>query len=106
MNTTKQIPSEPRKYCNNCYITKGARTCNECKEYVCINNYCGVFYQKNVEQFYTICRKCNNSINNKLHRIQINESDIINVKRIDNDLQNLHKLSEMREMIEKMSSKH
>jgi hypothetical protein len=65
-----------------------------------------VFYQKSVEQFYTICRKCNNSINNKLHKIKINESDIINVKRIDNDLQNLHKLSEMREMIEKMSSKH
>lgn len=106
MQTTKQVQSEPRMNCNNCYITKGTRICNECDDHVCNNNYCSVLYQKSAEQFYTICRKCNNSINSKLHKVKINESDIINLKRIDNDLQNLHKLSEMREMIEKMSSNH
>lgn len=103
MSKTMQTQMNSITNCNNCYIKQGTIKCKECNEYICNNTYCGVLYQQNAESFYTICRKCNNSINNKLYRVKINECDIINIKRISSDLKNLHKLSEMQEMIEKIS---
>lgn len=86
--------------CNICLKVKGIYNCCECKQNICNSTFCRITFQKNLYQRYILCSNCHNTIKNKFKLVTIQDDSLTKIHKIHDDINNLYKLKEIREMLQ------